>query len=86
MAATDHPLKRLVSLSIDDFATWLLNCPVRETQPLNVELAADILATDQVFRISLADGRALVLPIEFQGRRSHPPCPDGCWSTCPGWP
>jgi hypothetical protein len=46
MAATDHPLKRLVSLFIDDFATWLLNCPVRETQPLNVELAADILATD----------------------------------------
>jgi hypothetical protein len=46
MAVTDHPLKRLVSLFIDDFATWLLNCPVRETQPLNVELAADILATD----------------------------------------
>jgi predicted transposase YdaD len=75
MAATDHPLKRLVSLFIDDFATWLLNCPVRETQPLNVELAADILATDQVFRVTLADGRALVLHIEFQGRRSHPPIP-----------
>ena len=35
MAATDHPLKRLVSLFIDDFAAWLLNSPVRETQPLN---------------------------------------------------
>ena len=75
MAATDHPLKRLVSLFIGDFATWLLNSPVRETQPLNVELAADILATDQVFRVTLADGRALVLHIEFQGRRSHPPMP-----------
>jgi predicted transposase YdaD len=75
MAATDHPLKRLVSLFIDEFATWLLNCPVRETQPLNVELAADILATDQVFRVTLADGRDLVLHLEFQGRRSHPPMP-----------
>ena len=75
MAATDHPLKRLVSLFIDDFATWLLNCPVRETRPLNVELAADILATDQVFRVTLPDGRVLVLHIEFQGRRSHPPMP-----------
>ena len=75
MAATDHPLKRLVSLFIDDFAAWLLNCPVRETQPLNVELAADILATDQVFRVTLADGRDLVLHLEFQGRRSHLPMP-----------
>src|SRR5262249_42250920 len=75
MAATDPPLKRLVSLFIDDFAAWLLNCPVRATQPLNVELPADILATDQVFRVTLADGRDLVLHIEFQGRRSHPPMP-----------
>ena len=75
MAATDHPLKRLVSLFINDFAAWLLNCPVRETQPLNVELQADLLATDQVFRVTLADGHDLVLHIEFQGRRSHPPMP-----------
>jgi hypothetical protein len=74
MAATDHPLKRLVSLLIDDFAAWLLNCPGSETQPLNVERPADILATDQVFRVTLADRRDLVLHIEFQGRRSHP-CP-----------
>ena len=41
MAATDHPLKRLVSLFIDEFAAWLLNSPVREARPLNVELLAD---------------------------------------------
>ena len=75
MAATDHPLKRLVSLFIDDFATWLLNSPVREARPLNVELPADILATDQIFRVTLVDGRELVLHIEFQGRRSHQPMP-----------
>jgi hypothetical protein len=46
MAATDHPLKRLVSTFIGDFATWLLNSPVRETHPLNVELPADSLVTD----------------------------------------
>ena len=75
MAATDHPLKRLVSLFINDFAAWLLHSPVREARPLNVELPADILATDQVFRVTLADGRDLVLHLEFQGRRSHPPMP-----------
>ena len=75
MAATDHPLKRLVSLFINDFAAWLLHSPVHETQPLNVELTADILTTDQVFRVTLADGRDLVLHIEFQGRRSHPAMP-----------
>ena len=72
MAATDHPLKRLVSPFIGDFATWLLNCPVRETHPLNVELAADSLVTDQVFRVTLGDGRALVLHLDFQGSRSSP--------------
>ena len=80
-------LKRLVSLFIDDFAAWLLNCPVRETQPLNVELAADILATDQVFRVTLADGRDLVCcTSSSRGAAVIPPCPGGCWSTCPGWP
>ena len=38
-------------------------------------LTADILAADQVFRVTLADGRDLVLRVEFQGRRSHPPMP-----------
>jgi predicted transposase YdaD len=75
MAATDHPLKRLVSLFIDDFAAWLLNSPVREARPLNVELPADLLVADQVFRVTLVDGRELVLHIEFQGRRSHQPMP-----------
>jgi hypothetical protein len=75
MAATDHPLKRLVSLFIDDFAAWLLNSPVREARPFNVELPADILTTDQVFRVTLGDGRDLVLHLEFQGRHSHLPMP-----------
>jgi predicted transposase YdaD len=75
MAATDHPLKRLVSTFIGDFAAWILNSPVRETYPLNVELPADSLVTDQVFRVILGDGRELVLHIEFQGRRSSQPMP-----------
>ena len=56
MAATDHPLKRLVSLFINDFAAWLLNSPVRDARPLNVELPSDTFTTDQVFRITLVDG------------------------------
>jgi predicted transposase YdaD len=73
MAATDHPLKRLVSTFITEFASWLLSAPVRAARPLNVELPADILMTDQVFQVTLDDGRELVLHIEFQGRRSQPP-------------
>jgi hypothetical protein len=48
MAATDHPLKRLVSTFIGDFATWILNSPVRETHPLNVELPAVVARLRQV--------------------------------------
>ena len=48
---------------------------MRAARPLNVELPADILTTDQVFQVTLDDGRELVLHIEFQGRRSQPPMP-----------
>jgi hypothetical protein len=34
MAAIDHPLQRLVSMFIGDFAAGLLNSPVREARPL----------------------------------------------------
>ena len=30
---------------------------------------------DQVFRVVLADGRQVILHIEFQGRRSYSPMP-----------
>jgi hypothetical protein len=75
MASTDSPLKRLVSTFITDFAAWLLKAQVREARPLNIELPGEILAVDQVFRVVLADGRQVILHIEFQGRRSHPPMP-----------
>ena len=75
MASTDSPLKRLVSTFITDFAAWLLKAQVREARPLNIELPGETLAVDQVFRVVLADGRQVILHIEFQGRRSHPPMP-----------
>src|SRR5215813_7397714 len=75
MAPIDSPLKRLVSAFITDFAAWLLQADVQEAHPLNVELPTETLTVDQVFHITLADGRALLLHIEFQGRRSHAPMP-----------
>ena len=75
MASTDSPLKRLVSTFITDFAAWLLKTQVREARPLNIELPGEMLVVDQVFRVVLADGRQVILHIEFQGRRSHPPMP-----------
>ena len=73
MADTDSPLKQLVSAFITDFAAWLLQAEARAAHPLNVELPAETLAADQVFQVTLADGRTLVLHIEFQGRTSHAP-------------
>jgi len=64
-----------VSTFIMEFASWLLSTPVRAARPLNVELPADSLTTDQVFQVTMDNGRELVLHIEFQGRRSQPPMP-----------
>jgi predicted transposase YdaD len=75
MAETDSPLKRLVQFFITDFAAWLLQTPVREVFPLNVELPTATLAVDQAFRVTLGNGQALLLHIEFQGRSSRPPLP-----------
>src|SRR5215510_4758944 len=73
MAELNNPLKQLVSAFITDFAAWLLHADVREAHALNVELPSGMLTADQVFRVTLADGRVLVLHIEFQGRSSHQP-------------
>jgi len=75
MAETDSLLKRLVSTFILDFAPWLLGTAVQDARPLQSELPAATMAVDQVFQVILADGRALLLHLEFQGRRSHVPMP-----------
>jgi predicted transposase YdaD len=75
MAATDSPLKHLVSAFITDFAAWLLQTPVREARPLSAELPAATLAADQVFQVMLATGQPLLLHLEFQGHGSRPPLP-----------
>jgi hypothetical protein len=75
MAETDSLLKRLVSTFILDFAPWLLGTAVQAARPLQSELPAAAVAVDQVFQVTLTDGRTLLLHIEFQGRRSHVPMP-----------
>jgi predicted transposase YdaD len=73
MANTDSPLKQLLSAFIIDFAAWLLHTDVRAAHALYVELPGSTLTADQVFLVTLADGRTHVLHIEFQGRVSHQP-------------
>jgi hypothetical protein len=77
MAATDSPLKRLITTFIDDFAMWLLESEVVVVTPHNIELYAlsDPIRADQIFTVKLADGRSVILHIEFQGRRSEVPMP-----------
>jgi predicted transposase YdaD len=66
-------LKQLLSFFSDDFAAWLLEATVQEVFPLNVELPAIAKTVDQVFQVALADGRQLLLHIEFQGQRTPQP-------------
>jgi hypothetical protein len=64
-----------VSTFILDFASWLLGTAVQVARPLSSELPAATVAVDQVFQVTLTDGRTLLLHIEFQGRRSQVPMP-----------
>ncbi len=73
MAATDHPLKLLVSRFTLDFAAWLLRAEVVSAEQLNIELPSEPARLDSVFRVTKADGDSVVLHIEFQGRRSALP-------------
>src|SRR5262249_24171760 len=73
MAETDSLLKRLVSTFMLDFASWLLGTAVQTARPLQSELPGTTVAADQVFQVTLANGRELLLHLEFQGRRSHEP-------------
>ena len=73
MAETDSLLKRLVSTFVLDFAAWLLDTAVQAVRPLPSELPASTVAVDQVFRVTLADGREVLWHIAFQGRRSQTP-------------
>ena len=73
MAEMDSLLKRLVSTCILDFASWLLGTAVQTARPLQSELPGTTVVVDQVFQVTLANGRGLLLHLEFQGRRSHEP-------------
>ncbi len=77
MGQTDNPLKQLVTAFIGDFAAWLLGAEVREAvaRPTELPPSADAVQSDQVFHVTLADGRTVVLHLEFQGRTSHKPMP-----------
>lgn len=75
MAVFDRLLKQLVTNFAPDFAAWLLNAEIDETEALISELPVETVVVDALFRVRLADGRVTLLHIEFQGRRSHRPMP-----------
>ncbi len=77
MAATDHPLKRLVLENKEDFAAWLLGESVSIVTVVSLpgELTAepDPIDTDMVLLVTLADGTRVILHIEFQAPGSRKP-------------
>jgi len=77
MAETDNPLKRLFSDFSTDFAIWLLGDQVASVRPTNIALlpSEDEIRADEIFDVTLTDGRILNLHIDFQGISSHRPMP-----------
>ena len=75
MPPVDNPLKLLILAFRRAFAEWLLKGPVRQVRPLNVELPASTSRSDLLFEVIQADGQAVLLHIEQQGRRSQRPMP-----------
>lgn len=77
MAGTDKLLKQLISICPQDFAEWLLQTKVQAISPCTTELLppTDVLRADQVFQVTTATGRKVILHLEFQGRNSHKPMP-----------
>ncbi len=75
MAETDNPLKRLFSDFSTDFAIWLLGDQVSSVRPTNIALlpSEEEIRADEIFDVTLNDGRILNLHIDFQGIRSHRP-------------
>ncbi|NCC35814.1 MAG: DUF4351 domain-containing protein [Chloroflexia bacterium] len=77
MAATDHPLKRVVALAGLDLAAWVLGQAVQAVESGQGALLAEpeILDTDLVLRVTLATGEEVILHVEFQGPGSKRPMP-----------
>jgi len=77
MAKTDNPLKRLFSDFSTDFAIWLLGEQVSSVRPTNIALlpGEEEIRADEVFDVTLTDGRILNLHIDFQGISSYRPMP-----------
>ncbi len=75
MGAYDRLLKQLIADFRYDFATWLLGREVDAVDPVTIELPAESLRADMVFRVQLRDGQPVLLHIEFQGRTSRRPMP-----------
>ena len=84
MADTDSPLKQLFSAFITDFAACLLQAEVREAHPLNIELPAETLAADQVFHVTLVDGRWYYTS-SFRGAAATSRWSGACWNIWCVW-
>jgi predicted transposase YdaD len=77
MAKTDNPLKRLFSDFSTDFGFCKLGDQVSSVRPTNIALlpSEEEIRADEIFDVTLTDGRVLNLHIDFQGVRSHRPMP-----------
>lgn len=73
MGLFDAIRKQWVADDAPTFTAWLLNAPVDMVESLTVELPAEPIRADTVFRVQRQGGTTVVLHIEFQGRTSRPP-------------
>ena len=50
----------------DNMTTWLLGGGIKDVQQRNIELPANTLRSDQVYEVTLADGKEIILHCEFE--------------------
>jgi hypothetical protein len=64
-------------VSVNLIIIWLLGDQVSSVRPTNIALlpSEEEIRADEIFEVTLTDGRTLNLHIDFQGIRSHRPVP-----------
>ncbi|MEZ4631343.1 MAG: hypothetical protein R2880_11635 [Deinococcales bacterium] len=61
MPPTDEPLKRYFHDFIEDIAPWILKQPILSVEDSNIELSTTNIKADNVFKVILINGEALIL-------------------------
>lgn len=75
MANIDNPIKHLFTDFQKEYSTWVLGCPIKQVQSINIEFPTQTSRADMLFQIIDHQDRLIYLHLEFQRIHSHEPLP-----------